>query len=174
VDEQLQTIRETKSGTALLQSLRDHDGHVLITPTSDANGGTDATDYLSSLPKGTVVTSRDGKYTFTGTGQGSDSVVAFNPDYRQANPLAPGSPKPADAVLFHELAHASDAAQGNNLVNTPDPRFDNGEEWQAIQSENKYLAERGYPYMRTDHASGFAPNPSALVPSVPPLPAGLK
>lgn len=106
-------------------------------------------------------------------GPGSDSIVSYNPDIV----LGPnGQPEPADAILFHEMGHAEHNAYG--VARGGEDMGDgwhNREEWQNIEgnvnqpghsdieipgvphspSENDYLGDRDYPYIRTDHGSGY-------------------
>jgi uncharacterized Zn-binding protein involved in type VI secretion len=98
----------------------------------------------------------------TGTGAGSDSTLQYNPNLTLPNPSDPANPMPNDAVLFHEMTHASHQMNGDQDCH-PEPGWDTAEEQRTIStgapSEADYLRERGYPWQRTDHDSTFAPNP---------------
>ncbi len=105
-------------------------------------------------------------------GPGSDTEISYNPDIV----LGPnGSPEPGDATLFHEMGHAEHNVYGiNRQGEALGGGWDNQEEYQTIQggvnqpggsqipgvptdgSENQYLGERGYPYRRTNHGSGYS------------------
>jgi type VI secretion system secreted protein VgrG len=105
-------------------------------------------------------------------GAGMDSDIAYNPDIVSG---PNGHPEPADATLFHEMGHAEHNAYGTNRQwETTGDGWENREEQQTIDhgantpggqnipgvpsspSENDYLGDRDYPYIRTDHGGGYS------------------
>lgn len=146
----LGTMSNTDTGLARLKSIDGASKAVSINHMSDTTGGGGTTSW--GLPAGS-------------DGSGSDAKVWYNPDYNPPNPLDPANPKPADANLFHELTHADHAMHGNAASTGTDPHsvWDNQEDQNTIAggsaahgpSENDYLRDRGYPYKRIDHHSGF-------------------
>ena len=117
-------------------------------------------------------------------GTPSGSEIALNPDLS----IGPDG-YPEDSVLFHEMGHSEHNLWGVNrhFEETTDG-WHSMEEWQTIEggvnvpggtqvagvpwspSENMYLDQRGYDYVRLDHGLGF--KSQALNP-VPPLPKGV-
>jgi hypothetical protein len=102
---------------------------------------------------GSPVLGPDGKQLM-GTGKGSDTHLAFNPDLYGNNPLDPSNPEPNDSVLAHEWIHGSHEMTGK-YDGTPVPGWDTQEEKNTIltghPSEADYLRQAGYPYHRTSH-----------------------
>jgi uncharacterized Zn-binding protein involved in type VI secretion len=98
----------------------------------------------------------------TGTGDGSDVSVRFNPNLTLPNSSAPGNPMPNDAILFHEMNHGAHQMNGT-YDGSPQPGWTTNEERNTIStgapSEASYLRERGYPWQRTSHGTTWAPNP---------------
>ena len=105
-------------------------------------------------------------------GAGTGTVIAYNPDLVMGP--AGRETQPADSTLFHEMGHAENNAYGTNRqAQTRTDGYHNEEEYQTITggrnqpggsqipgtpqspSENDYLADRNYPYRRTDHGSGW-------------------
>ncbi len=98
----------------------------------------------------------------TGTGQGTDVTVEFNPNLTLPNNQDPTNPMPNDAILFHEMEHGSHQMNGT-YNGAPLPGWTTQEERTTIStgnpSEADYLRERGYPWQRTSHGTTWAPNP---------------
>ena len=98
----------------------------------------------------------------TGTGNGSDVSVQFNPNLTLPNSSDPSNPMPNDAILFHEMEHGAHQMNGT-YDGTPAPGWTTAEERTTIStgnpSEADYLRERGYPWQRNSHGLTFVPNP---------------
>jgi uncharacterized Zn-binding protein involved in type VI secretion len=84
-------------------------------------------------------------------GEGSNSVVKYDPDHW------PGDKSPPDSVLLHEMGHARNSAVGQDMKDVgmadrwEQQRWSDGEEMQNINdTENPYRRERGLPE-RTGH-----------------------
>jgi hypothetical protein len=174
-------MASTPSGLQRLMNLQNNPGghDVTIREYSKAEADNPAFGPNNSVnnplgnPRGTY--DKDGNLI---PGKGCGSEIGYNPDIK----LGPdgGPNEPGDAVLFHELGHAEHAAYGidrqnEDLSTHPDlGSYQNREEWQTINggvnqpggtqvagvpsspAENDYLGDRGYPYCRTDHGSGYA------------------
>ncbi|MCC6552488.1 MAG: type VI secretion system tip protein VgrG [Polyangiaceae bacterium] len=98
-----------------------------------------------------------------GTGTGANVTLQLNPDLTLPNPHDPNNPMPNDAVMFHEMTHGAHQMTGTSS-GAPEPGgWDTHEELETIStgnpSEADYLQEIGYPWQRTDHDLGYAPNP---------------
>lgn len=102
-----------------------------------------------------------------GEGVGTDSTVIWNDKFESRNHLDKKKPKPADSTLFHELTHTARTTTGTAEVAevTGDLiDYDNIEEYKAISggselgipSENDYLKDINYGYVRIDHHGGYA------------------
>jgi hypothetical protein len=98
----------------------------------------------------------------TGSGQGADTTLQHNPDLTLPNNLDSGKPMPNDAALFDGLSSAS-----RQMTGQPDASPQGGgQDASSAQktslagnpSEADYLAERGYPYQRTDNGLHWAPS----------------
>ncbi len=162
----LQKIATTESGLKLLNSI-EKSGKQLVIKTTDENMA-DPCSYpnptTGSLddahPKGVKIYSKGVVTDRKGTGKGSDMSVRVNPNYELVNPKDRDNPMPPDAILFHEMVHASHGMNAE-LNLTPMKGYDNIEEFNTITagnpSERTYLQERGYPWYRTDHALTFEP-----------------
>jgi len=87
---------------------------------------------------------------------GADSTIEHSPGI-WANHQPPGSPphpspnSPSDAILFHEMNHSTNNAEGmNRTLEAPtehgwDQRWVNGEEYATTHAENGYRADHGLP-----------------------------
>jgi uncharacterized Zn-binding protein involved in type VI secretion len=98
----------------------------------------------------------------TGTGQGSDVTLEYNPTLTLPNPADPANPMPSDAVLFHEMNHGQHQMR-STYDGSPKAGWTTQEEQNTIStgvpSEASYLKEQGYPWQRADHDTTFVPNP---------------
>lgn len=87
--------------------------------------------------------------------RGTGSTVKYTP-WEWPNGRA--AKTPSDVVLFHELTHSRNMANGEGLgsvvKNEPgfESRWKNMEEFNTVANENRYRAERGIP-QRTDYTS---------------------
>jgi hypothetical protein len=93
---------------------------------------------------------------FKGTGEGSDTIVAFSPEMWTvdgSNPLGTGPGISAKEILLHEMTHGFRQMAGKMLCNaTPDqPGYDTSEEFMAILVSNMYRSELKMPGLRKDH-----------------------
>jgi NleD-like pathogen effector protein (putative zinc metallopeptidase) len=98
----------------------------------------------------------------TGTGNGTDVTVQFNPSLTLPNTSDPSNPMPNDAVLFHEMNHGHHDMTAT-YDGSPKPGWTTHEEQNTIStgnpSEATYLREQGYPWQRADHDTTWVPNP---------------
>jgi hypothetical protein len=165
----LDRLRSTRSGAALIQSIGDSGRKVRIT--SDPGKRPDGTDSKRlgwAWSKGW-----DGAYQKNGKpGKGADVRVAYDPSQKRMNQFDPkgewydGKEKwaknaPADVTLFHELVHARDVTHGTLL---PGRSKEGKKEVTNLElgtiglkenplnpfSENQYRKERGLP-LRTSY-----------------------
>jgi type VI secretion system secreted protein VgrG len=168
-------MSSTPSGLERLNNLQNNPGgHDItireMTPAEIAQYGKN-NSLAYRLGDGGLLT-RDGSGNLV-PGSGSGTDIAYNPDIVLG---PPGTPEPADAVLFHEMGHAEHNAYGVNRVgDTLGHGWDNHEEFQTIEdginrpggtnnipgvprspTENEYLGDRNYPYRRTDHGGGYS------------------
>lgn len=112
---------------------------------------------MEGKPEGRKAYVEDGKMKQgipTGTGEGANAVIVFDPDSAYENNQPGAEPMPTDAVLWHELEHSSQIGYGR--INAPPAkRYDNREERRVINesppNEASYLKERGYEWKRTSH-----------------------
>jgi hypothetical protein len=128
------TMNDTNAGHAMIRNM-------------GASGRTATVQaYPSETPANAYCTPTNP--TTAGDGTGSDSTVQYNPtDW--PDPTTP-SKAPGDVLLFHEMTHAENNANGVQ-DNTPrTDNFDNQEEFNTIGPENRYRDERGVP-RRHDH-----------------------
>ena len=124
-------------------------------------------DIENSVAKGKKVYDGNNEWLINGkpligTGLGADVQLQFNPNLKLRGIANALDPMPNDAILFHELVHASHIMHGQ-LDNTPTfNEWDNLEEKTTIStgkpSETDYLRERGYKFHRIDHSLGFVEN----------------
>jgi hypothetical protein len=84
----------------------------------------------------------------TGTGNGTDTTITYNPD-QWPDPTTQ-SKAPGDVILFHEMQHANNMERSQYDGSPTGDNFDTHEEQNAIGPENQYRDERGVP-RRTDH-----------------------
>jgi uncharacterized Zn-binding protein involved in type VI secretion len=87
-----------------------------------------------------------------GTGKGTGSTVAYDPDREPPTAADPTIRRPADVALHHELTHADHMAHGAEDA-SPDPAHPNNpnlEETRVIDEDNQYRDQRGIP-RRADH-----------------------
>ena len=93
----------------------------------------------------------------TGTGSGSDTVVAFSPEMwtvdEGKHPLGVGPGITAKEILFHEMVHGYRQMSGKmQCTATPDqPGYDTAEEFMAILVSNMLRSELGLKGLRKDH-----------------------
>lgn len=167
----LAIMASTPSGMMVLNSINSSGRTMTIIEFKGPNSycGPAGDNYADSTPAGRPVFNGLGNPVNnwwgtqqTGTGNGSDTVLQFNPNLTLANPSAPGSPMPNDSVMFHEMNHGAHQMNGT-YDGSPQPGWTTTEERNTITggppSEASYNRERGYPWQRTDHDSTFAPNP---------------
>jgi hypothetical protein len=87
--------------------------------------------------------------------------VEWNPDYQSSNPLDPNNLPGSDSTLFHEMVHGNHAMHGLADTTATGDRWDTNEERHTINdwypSENDYLQDRGYDYVRPDHRDRMVP-----------------
>ena len=151
----LQRIASTRSGREMLGDLAASGRHVeirpLATPQYNAFATPSSWDGVMDIPTGLAM-------------EGSDSVVQHVPSYwANHTPTPNGAPHPmpnttSDALLFHELNHATNNAQGMNRYQGTsnvagwDQRWTNFEEYTTVAAENGYRGETGLP-LRTNYGS---------------------
>ena len=164
----LALIGSTQSGQQLLANINGRPHTMTITEFTGPNSFAGADSYIDATPAGQPVFDGAGNpvnhwwgMQATGTGNGSDVSLQFNPNLTIPNSRAPGNPMPNDAILFHEMGHG-DHEMAGTFDGTPAPGWTTNEERNTITgpgSETTYLRERGYPWRRTGHGRTFAPNP---------------
>ena len=173
VVERLGLIRNTASGRDL-QSLIDGSGkrmRIVEFTKQNSRAGPDPLTrrgFVDGTPEnqgvfdggGTAMTDASGN-PLLGSGRGTDTLVQINPNLTLSNSLDKTKPLPNDAVLLHEMIHGAHFMNAT-YDGSPLPGWTTQEESTTIlngqPSEAGYLEERGYPYHRTDHDLGFAPN----------------
>jgi uncharacterized Zn-binding protein involved in type VI secretion len=168
----LALVASTVSGMRVLLSIDASGKRLDIEEFTENNGKTRPDDWEAATGRGLPVYDGQGEpmeswfglgSQRTGTGEGTDSTLRYNPNYRPKNPSDPANPRPEDAVLFHELSHASQQMNGTQDTRPEPGGWDTAEERRAIStgspSEADYLRERGYPWKRADHDSTYVPNP---------------
>ena len=164
VIQDLTTISGTKEGEALFNRLDNSGKQVTIAPGNPppnppnafaAPVPNTAQGYANATPAGQPAFYGDGSPVLdasgnqmTGTGQGGDSTVTYNPD-QWPDPTT-AHKAPGDAILFHELTHSDNMEQGKYDGTPRTDNFDTNEEFNTIGPENRYRDERGVP-RRTDH-----------------------
>jgi hypothetical protein len=167
----LALIASTPSGMQMLNSVNASGKTMTITEFKGPNSYAGPDDFQDATAAGQPVFDGSGKPINswgglgpqqTGTGNGSDVTLQFNPNLTLPNSSDPSNPMPNDAVLFHEMNHG--AHQMNGTYNgAPQPGWTTSEEQNTIStgspSEASYLHDRGYPWQRTSHDSTWAPNP---------------
>jgi Effector protein len=91
----------------------------------------------------------------TGTGNGSDVTIHFDPDaYFRSKCDQEGPGSASDEVLLHEMVHALREMQGQrNPIPTENAGYDNDEEFLAVVVTNVYMSSKGASLLRADHAS---------------------
>jgi uncharacterized Zn-binding protein involved in type VI secretion len=166
----LALIASTPSGRQLLANINSRPHTMTITEFTGPNSFAGADSWADATPAGQPVFNGAGNPVNswwglgpqeTGTGNGSDVSVQFNPNLTLPNSSAPGNPMPNDAILFHEMDHG-DHQMGGTFDGTPAPGWTTNEERNTITgpgSEETYLRERGYPWKRNSHGTTFVPNP---------------
>lgn len=162
VQEDLQKIGSTQVGRNLLGRLAATGKTTVITPFDKPNGGAGPFDLIGATAKGVPVSGLGGPLMsmgqpVLGTGVGSDSFVQWNPYFQLPNSLPYAPPMSTDAILLHELSHASRYATGTLEVK-PHIWYGNVEEMRAIREETEYFRQTNYDYRRTDHGTSFTPD----------------
>jgi uncharacterized Zn-binding protein involved in type VI secretion len=168
--EALREIASHPSGIRVLNTIEKHGKLVSIHESEDWDCYARPSDWEASRRAGTPLTTPEGKPVtdwagapLVGTGAGSSARVDWNPDYLLRNSRDPNNPMPTDAVLFHELNHASHQTGGTEDSTPTTDGYDNREERATIDgdfpSEKTYLRERGYPWHRVNHNQKFEPFP---------------
>jgi len=171
--DRLHTMEQTNSGRQVIDSIN-NSGHTMTVVEFTGNNsycGPNNTwaDLAGSTPAGQQVYDGEGHpimgpdgNPLLGTGRGADTTLQLNPNLTIANSLDPGHPMPNDAVAFHEMDHGAHQMNGQQDTSPMAGGWDTHEENNTISagnpSEADYLAERGYPYHRTDHDSHWAHN----------------
>lgn len=178
VGQTLQTLASldgTPTGHQLIDNLQSN-GHVVNIAQDDA---------ASAAGGGGVCTPADGNGVPAGEtdptipgappsdGSGTDSTVNWIPGNNATHTEADGTmhTQPDEALLGHELIHADHLANGNDLINHPDPMdpADNQTEAMAIGvhgfegepvTENNILRDLGEDWRRTDHGPGAVSAPT--------------
>lgn len=154
---ELGTIGSTQEGQSLLHSLESSGNTAQLIPLSPPENPSNAFamphDILDAHPAGHPVTFTDSEGNLvnagTGTGRGTDSTVRYNPtDWPDPTTRTRA---PGDVILFHELEHANNNANGSADWTPRNDNFDDNEEYQTIQRENKYRDERNVPRRRDHH-----------------------
>jgi hypothetical protein len=169
----LETIRKTWTGWAVLKAIATtHGKTVRIVPFTEAQqkghrnelAHTSADNRKDAAPAG-VVPYRGGKdnpktpederfkrEAFTGTGEGSDATIEFDPTKQRHQ----------DTTLAHELVHALRDLRGKqNRVPTGSGRirrFTNEEEFFAYVIESIYKSEKRYPTLSLGSEFGVVPD----------------
>lgn len=144
----LYIMSQTTVGNARLQSI-DRMGHT-VTIVSGSGNATRADSYTDAAMAGGPVL---GNPSATGTGNGTNSTITYNPAPRPTS-ADPSISRPGDVALHHELAHAENNGYGRGDFNS-DPANPNNptvEESQVIDQDNQYRDERGIP-RRADHTT---------------------
>jgi Effector protein len=179
VEKQLEAILKNPAGKLLLEYIDDNPRYIRIVPYT--GGGcesvTTADNSRDSVPANVtpyqgyadgqvitrddqgrmVVSSRDDKANWTGTGQGSDVHVQFTPGIYGASDCSGGTyGSQPDEILFHELVHAyrKMAALFNPVPTVPKLfLYLHEEEWLAILIANIYIAVKNgsNKNLRKDH-----------------------
>ena len=169
--EALTKIYSTKAGRQVIESIGQSGKKVAISETSSVDDSPAYSLALSdadAAKPGTPVLDYKGQQMrnlagepIVATGKGSHAELRWDPTFELENPAAPDHPMPNDAVIFHELTHSDRQVHGT-VDSTPKEGWDSREEETAIStgtpSETDYLRERGYPWRRTNHGTGFVPN----------------
>lgn len=142
----LTTMSNHPEGMERLNNLN-NSGHT-TTIVHEPSGGNsyEPTNVADAMPNGD--TADFGSGPVTGTGNGSDGTIHWNPDNPNTN-----SQRPRDVGLHHEMAHADHAAHGDYDITHPDPSQPNNphiEETNTINDDNQYRTERGV-HTRADH-----------------------
>jgi hypothetical protein len=142
----LTTMSNFPEGMERLNNLN-NSGHTTTIVHQPTGGNSyEPANVADAMPAGD--TGNFGSGPVTGTGNGSDGTIHWNPD----NP-ATNSQRPRDVGLHHEMAHADHAAHGDYDITHPDPSQPNNphiEETNTINDDNQYRTERGV-HTRRDH-----------------------
>jgi hypothetical protein len=124
-------------------------------PNAFAAPGTTANDFANATPAGQPVFFGNGAPAtdaagnqLLGNGAGTDSTVTYHPE-QWPDPTS-RTQAPGDAILFHELTHSDNMANGRYDGTPRADNFDTNEEFNTIGPENRYRDERGIP-RRNDH-----------------------
>lgn len=141
--DRLAAVSSTASGRAVLDRI-DGSGHTLTI--SESNGPTCLCGPTGVTPAAPSPVPMPYPNQGAGGGEpGADTTLQHNPDLSLPNSLAPDNPMPNDAVMFNGLDHASHQTTGRQEDSAA-----------GSPGEATYLAERGYPYHRTDDGLGWA------------------
>ncbi|HWB00732.1 MAG TPA: M91 family zinc metallopeptidase, partial [Pirellulales bacterium] len=153
----LSKINETPKGQTLLNDLNTSGKTVTISerpknPNDPFNAETTADNIADATPagqqafagNGTPVTDSAGN-PVTGTGNGSNSSVAYDPTVWPPPPDVSPTGTTSDDTLFHELTHADHHEHGTRDATPRADNFDNEEEHRTITDENEYRSQRDPP-----------------------------
>lgn len=110
----LQRLAELKIGQDLLCSLKQSGRQVTIIPTHKVSEAP-PNNFKAAIPKGSVIkwqTLGGKEKVMRGTGQGSNTIIKYNPGLTCSGRTADWRKHPPEIALAHELIHADDAAHG--------------------------------------------------------------
>ncbi len=93
----------------------------------------------------------------TGTGRGANSVIGYSPEMwgKGGSSKETGPSYEPDAMMFHEMVHASRQMKGKQDYMRVNRGYDNVEEYVAIVLTNIYMSEKGVTQLVAGH--GDAP-----------------
>ncbi len=145
----LEEIRkESETGAAILSELEESDELITIIVGRNYPPSTAARDGAAATKKGETYYNPNTRETITGTGEGSGSVILFDPyAVSSVQNESGGRDAPAFVVLAHELGHAVQNLRGEST------KVDNGgytppSEAFAVAIENAVREEAGLPRRR--------------------------
>jgi hypothetical protein len=164
---QLNAILSSTTGRVLIHEIASRSSKTMFirpyhaTPeTGTCNATASPTDLAAATLRGTTALDGQGNLPAPGrprtigTGDGSDSVVNYNPStFQTGSSCAVGPGATPDEILLHEMVHGSRQMAGRSVRERVlgNPNMDNYEEFVAIVVSNIYRSERGVPQLRSDH-----------------------